>query len=120
MAITYDELLAGARDLLDHASGEFGWRTATGRAYYAAFHRCIALAQEEIAGGISPRIGHRELSEVLKAARRVELVSIAYRLEQCRMLRVEADYVLGGDFGEDTARTALAQCVRILDSAERL
>ena len=120
MAITYDELLAGAKDLLDGASDEFGWRTATSRAYYAAFHRCIAVAQEELPGGVSPRIGHRELGDTLKSANRIELTSIAYRLEQCRMRRIEADYVLEADFEENTARTVIAQCRRIYGTADAL
>ena len=39
-------------------------------------------------------------------------------LEQCRKLRVKADYDIGAEFPLGNARTALAQCQKILSRAE--
>ena len=63
---------------------------------------------------------HRELIDTLTGARSSKLKSLGYMLEQCRKLRVKADYDIGSEFPAGDARTALAQCVRILNQADSI
>ena len=103
--------------MLASAANEVTWRNATSLAYYAAFHRCLALAQHELPGGVPLGIGHRPLVEALKQSKSTRLVSIAYMLEQCRQRRTVADYRLDVDFTQDTATTVLEHSRRIFRKA---
>ena len=60
---------------------------------------------------------HRQLIATLTGNRDRTLKSLGYMLEQCRALRVEADYEIETDFPPEDARTALEQCEKILNKA---
>lgn len=118
MAITCDEILATAEDLLASATNEVLWRNATSLAYYAAFHRCIALAQQELPGGVPPRVGHKPLADALRTSQKVWVKSIAIMLDQCRGRRAEADYELNMDFTKDAAATVITLSRRVFAKAD--
>ena len=93
MAVTPKQLREGAQKAeLD--GPEVERRVAVSRTYYAAFHRCRAIAQRQgmfaDAGGT-----HAEVIEALTRSRKRKLQSIGYMLRQCRELRVKADYQIG-------------------------
>ena len=120
MAVTPRELLEAAGALEERGS-EIDLRNAASRAYYAAYHQCRRLAQNlrlrpaPGSGGV-----HRTVIDSLTDSGDRKLKSLGYRLEQCRKLRVVADYEIEVEFPPGDARTALAQCRKILDGAESI
>lgn len=120
MAVTPRELLEAAGALEERGS-EIDLRNAASRAYYAAYHQCRRLAQNL---RLPPAPGsegvHRRVIDALTGSRDMKLKSLGYRLEQCRKLRVVADYGIEAEFPPGDARTALVQCRKILDKAESI
>lgn len=118
MAVTPRELLEAAVALGQRES-EVDLHNAASRAYYAAYRQCRRLARDL---SLLPAPGsggaHRRVIDTLTASQDRNLKSLGYMLEQCRKLRVTADYDIEAEFPPDHARTALAQCRRILNGAE--
>ena len=119
MAVTASVLLAAAARLLS-GGNEVDYRNAASRAYYAAFHACrpvgLTLGLQEV-----PERGpHWDLIEIFKRQGDTKYLSIAHMLEQCRRLRVRADYEIEEDFDEARAQTTLSQCERILERVAEL
>ena len=118
MAVTPRELLEAA-DALGQRGSEADLRNAASRAYYAAYHQCRWLAQDlrlrpaPGSGGV-----HRRVIDTLTGSQDRKLKSLGYMLEQCRKLRVAADYDIDEEFPPGHARTALVQCRKILNGAE--
>ena len=118
MAVTPRELLEAAA-ALGRRESEVDLRNAASRAYYAAYHQCRRLARDlrlrptPGSGGV-----HRRVIDTLTTSQDRKLRRLGYMLEQCRKLRVVADYDIEAEFPSDHARTALAQCRRILNGAE--
>ena len=118
MSVTPRELLEAAGALGQRGS-EVDLRNAASRAYYAAYHQCRRLAQDlrlrpaPGSGGV-----HRRVIDALTGSRDRKLKSLGYMLEQCRKLRVSADYNIDEEFPPGHARTALMQCRKILNRAE--
>ena len=61
---------------------------------------------------------HRWVIDTLTGSRDRKLKSLGYMLEQCRKLRVAADYDIDEVFPPGRADIALAQCRKILNRAE--
>ena len=120
MAVTPNALFEAA-NVLGNSESEVDLRNAASRAYYAAYHQCRPLGQG-LSLPSSPDQGgvHRKLIDTLTGASNRKLKSLGYRLEQCRKLRVMADYVIGSEFLPQDAWTALAQCSKILSEADSM
>ena len=120
MAVTPRELLEAA-GALEQRGSEVDLRNAASRAYYAAYHQCRRLAQD-LRLRPAPGSGgaHRRVIDALTGSRDMKLRSLGYMLEQCRQLRVAADYGIEAEFPSGDARTALVQCGKILDKAESI
>lgn len=116
MPVTPNALLEAAK-ALGRGESEVDWRNAASRAYYAAWHRCLPIGRS-VGLSAQPDQGvHRQLIETLTGNRDRTLKSLGYMLEQCRALRVGADYEIETDFPPEDARTALEQCEKILNKA---
>ncbi len=118
MAVTPESLLDAARSI-GKGTGEVDSRNAVSRAYYAAYHRCLAVAQDARrpiaeSGGVHVAL-IQALTDPLAPTR---FKSLGYMLEQCRLRRVDADYRINQDFPRDIADTVLANCARILRKAD--
>ena len=116
MSVTPNALLEAAK-ALGRGAAEVDRRNAASRAYYAAWHRCLPIGRSV---GLSAQPGqgmHQHLIGTLTGNRNPTLRSQGYMLRQCRDLRVEADYEIETDFPPEDARTALAQCEKILNKA---
>ena len=102
---------------IDEAEAER--RTAVSRSYYAAYHKCRPLAQKE---GIFADVkgSHAKVIEALRRSRERKVKGFGYRLDQCRELRVKADYHIDDDFMISEAKQAKDQCDRIWAAIERL
>ena len=118
MTVTPDALFEAA-SILGRGDSEVDLRNAASRAYYAAYHRCRPLDQDLPSppgrGGV-----HRAFIDSLTKARSSKLKSLGYMLDQCRKLRVKADYDIESEFRPGDARTVLTQCERILKEAESI
>ena len=116
MSVTPNALLEAAK-VLGRGETEVDRRNAASRAYYAAWHQCLPIGRSV---GLSDQPGqgvHQQLIGTLTGNRNLTLKSLGYMLRQCRDLRVEADYEIETDFPPEDARTALAQCEKILNKA---
>jgi len=118
MAVT-PEILLDAACTIGKGTGEADGRNAVSRAYYAAYHRCLAVAQDARlaiaeSGGVHVAL-IQALVDPLAPAR---FKSLGYMLEQCRLRRVDADYRINQDFPHNLADTVLADCAGILQKAD--
>jgi uncharacterized protein (UPF0332 family) len=110
-------LLLEAAQALRQGGSEVDQRNAASRAYYAAYHRCLPIA--EGIGLVATGKGvHRDLIDTLIGARPPKLKSIGYMLEQGRRLRVKADYEIASEFARDQAQTVMGHCEAIFNSAD--
>ena len=116
MPVTPQLLLESAKALAG-GEAEVDQRNAASRAYYAAYHRCLPIAQR-FGLPARPEHVHRDLIDTLKTTRDNRLKSIAYMLNQCRKIRVDADYEINVPFTQGEAQTALSQCERIINQAD--
>ena len=118
MAVEPRVLFEAAR-VIGQGESEVDLRNATSRANYAAYHQYRPLAQGLPSppgqGGV-----HWQLIGRLTQALNRELKSLGYRLDQCRRLRVRADYNIESEFPSASARTALAECEQILNKVESI
>lgn len=114
MAVTPEALLEAAAEI-SAGVREVDWRNAASRGYYAAYHRCILLAYD----GASAQPGHRQLIDQLtdrKAS--MQWKQIGYLLQQCKELRVRADYRTTINFERADAKIALDASRRIFHFAD--
>ena len=118
MPITPELLLEAAKSL-GRGGSEVDHRNAASRAYYAAYHRCRPIA-ERIGLSSGSQGVHRNLIDTLTSTRDRRLKSMGYMLDQCRGLRVKADYEIHIEFPADNARLVMRQCERILSQADAL
>jgi uncharacterized protein (UPF0332 family) len=95
------------------ASGrlEADWRSATSRAYYAAFHHLRDIAEERV--GL-PSFGTAEDHADLAGAIRELDAGVARSLLSLRAERNHADYQVGRRFARDRADYAIALAEDIL------
>ena len=120
MAVTPHALFEAARGL-EQGGSEVDLRNAASRAYYAAYHQCLRLDPAPAAQSPPNHRGvHRMVIDALTSAGDAKLKSLGYMLEQCRKLRVKADYHIESEFPSSDARTALAQCARILNGTNSI
>ena len=114
------------KQLLDYAislsssSFEMDCRMSANRAYYAAYHKCISLANDmdppaKTSGGV-----HEQLVKTFENAIGRKYQSIAYMLHQSHTFRARADYDIGGDFSEQDRDTVIETCERIIGIVDSL
>lgn len=108
------EDLARIAQLMLRGTTETEWRTATGRAYYAAFHATRNFLQE--LGFNAPRAdaAHAYLWRRLLSCGVTSLGSTGSRLYELRQQRNVADYEIQKPFSRDRAETACDLCREIM------
>ncbi|MBB6319281.1 hypothetical protein [Paraburkholderia tropica] len=109
MTISSQDLLtlAGA---LSTGGGECEWRSSSSRAYYAAYHRALEVADAcALHGGNAVRGVHETLAERYKAHSKKGM-SIAYVLTDLKKTRTEADYHLSTVFPQSRATDFIPAC----------
>ena len=116
MAVNPDDLFVAAK-ALGQGETEVDLRNATSRAYYAAYHRCLALGQSLGLSAEQGRGVHRQLLDTLLSSTDQKVRSVAHMLEQCRRLRVQADYEIETDFSSHDTHVAIKQCEKIMTKA---
>lgn len=119
MAVTPNALFEAAR-VIGHGKSEVDLRNATSRAYYAAYHRCRLLAENLPAPAAHQGGVHRIVIDTLTENKSWKLKSLGYMLDQCRKLRVEADYDINSEFRHQDAHNVLAVGEKILKKADSI
>ena len=119
MPVTPDALFEAAR-AIGQGESEVDLRNATSRVYYAAFHRCRLLAENLPGPGAQYGGVHRRVIDTLTENKSRKLKSLGYMLDQCRKLRVEADYDIESVFRDQDAHNALAVGEKILKKADSI
>ena len=119
MPVTPDALFDAARAIVQGGS-EVDLRNATSRAYYAAYHRCQLLAENLPEPAAHQGSVHRLVIDTLTKNKSWKLKSLGYMLDQCRKLRVEADYDIKSEFRDQDAHNALAVGEKILKKADSI
>lgn len=113
------KLLFEAAKALGRGKSEVDQRNAASRAYYAAYHRCLPIAESIGLSGETKGV-HRNLIDTLTTTRDIRVKSMGYMLDQCRSLRVKADYEIHIEFSAENARLVMSQCERIMSKADAL
>jgi uncharacterized protein (UPF0332 family) len=116
VSITINDLVTLAGQLAGGQS-EPEWRSAASRAYYAAFHKAL-----EVADGCLPpnpvAIGeHERLTERLKS-HGVKGRSLAYVLIDYKRIRTRADYELSMGFSQADAVDLIRACTAFFNQAD--
>ena len=119
MPVTPDALFEAAK-ALGRGGTEVDRRNAASRAYYAAYHRCLPIGRSIGLSAAPDRGVHRQLVDTLTESSDPKMKSVGYRLDQCRKLRVQADYEIESDFSSRNARLVIEQCERILGQVDAL
>lgn len=118
MAVAPSDMLDAAAEMAA-GSREVDWRNAASRAYYAAYHRCKVLAQDERIEVDANRSAHEALVRALGArdnSRPMRVISDV--LDKCRMKRRDADYEIGKQFLKQAALTSVEDCREIIARAD--
>ena len=119
MPVTPDALFEAAR-AIGQGESEVDLRNATSRIYYAAFHRCRPIAENLPEPATKHGGVHRRVIDTLTENESRKLKSVGYMLDQCRKLRVEADYDIESVFLDQDAHNALAVGEKIPKKADSI
>ena len=117
MSVDPHTLLDAAKRLAE-GEREVDQRNATSRAYYAAYHLCVAIAEELPPPARTSGV-HRTLIDQLTAGNN-RLKSIGYMLEDCFRARILADYDIKTSFMPKSTKTTLEHCAKIFEMASGL
>ena len=118
MSVTPEAIFESAV-VLAGGDEEVDWRNACSRAYYAAYHRCRAIAKEiEPYTDTASRSTHRIVADILTSpGNGPARMSIGYKLRQCSAQRQRADYQIGDPFPRQVCQAVIADCRDILQAA---
>ena len=119
MAVTPESILESAA-AMSEGGAEVDWRNATSRAYYAAYHRCRAIATLiEPHADLSSAESHRFVADILQQRGNPSKArGLAYRLAALRKIRNLADYEIDEEFDQDSGRSSVETCRKILEQAD--
>ncbi len=117
MAVTPEQLLDAATKL-ERGDSEADWRNAASRAYYAAYHRCRGMAQDERVSVPDGGSHHAALADALMHGINTPIRRIGHMLDLCRSRRARADYQIDATFPRQLGRTVVEDCRRILSEAD--
>jgi uncharacterized protein (UPF0332 family) len=116
MSIDVSDLVGLAKQL---AAGntECEWRTGASRAYYAAYHKALGVAEDclppsSYATGVHERLTDRFVAEGKKGK------ALAYKLLDLKRVRTHADYRLSKPFSQQYATDAVNDTIAFLPLAD--
>lgn len=116
MSIEVDDLLTLAEQL-SAGSHECEWRAGASRAYYAAYHKALVVADHCLPPNPQLCGEHVKLTERLKAGG-MKGRSLAYSLIDLKRVRTDADYRLAESFTQSQATDLLANCRAFVPRAD--
>lgn len=116
MSISVPDLLTLA-ETLGNGAGECEWRSAASRAYYAAYHKALSVADaclppNPFAGGEHERLTERFKQHSIKGKQ------IAYVLIDLKKTHTTADYKLAASFQQADATDFIPKCEVFLEKVD--
>lgn len=114
MAVSPEQILQSAEEL-GNGAREIDRRNAASRAYYAAFHRCLPLVEGDVDGDFGV---HRAVTNELYASMNRTLRTVGSLLEQCKSIRVAADYKTASAFNKQRSDLALKLAQELLNKTD--
>ena len=117
MAVTPHDLMKGAERISQDIS-ETGRRNVASRAYYAAYHACLPIAERMGLTAMPSNSKHASVIHTLSASRKTK--ALGYILRAMRTLRNWADYELEIDFPEEDGRNAVMHGKKVLAKTQAL
>ena len=118
MSISPKDLFEFAESLTGSNSSEVSLRTVAGRSYYASFHRCTQFCEAENlpepeyadeAKGVHDTLIKKFTTYKKNSndARALALRAVGFMLQNCREIRVRADYKITSDWNSNDTEQAL-------------
>ncbi|WP_340617466.1 hypothetical protein [Xenorhabdus entomophaga] len=121
MPITCQDLLNFAEDCFSRKD-EVGYRNATSRAYYAAYHNVYPVMKS------GPKDNHQGLIDYLKtdswkgneAYNKADLIALGHMLQNLKDNRIVSDYNLSHNVKEVDAKVAIATSRKVLEKVTEI
>lgn len=120
MSVTPDEFLTYAVCAATPTANEFDLRNSASRAYYAAFHCCLAersrcpsLSDSEIRGSHDKLYARFNLIPASEP-KSGDLKAMAYLAKMMKSVRHDADYDIGSSFSADDAKQQLRDARKVV------
>ena len=115
MSVDHTDFLKAAQRIRRN-DGEIDRRNAASRAYYAAYHRCRSIAEQQ---GLarSNYVQHSTLTDAIKRSKKFKKTKLVNDLIRLRSLRTKADYHIDQDFTEADATDSLKYATNIFELA---
>jgi hypothetical protein len=114
VSIDIHDWLAVAQQLVAGES-ECEWRSGASRAYYAAYHKALGVAETCLPAPARPAVTgyHERLTDRLKADGKKGL-ALAYELIDLKRVRTRADYFVHEAFSQEDATNFVDKCTRFI------
>jgi hypothetical protein len=116
MSIDTSDLLRLAQQLAAGDS-ECEWRSGASRAYYAAYHKALDVADLCLPPSSAATGLHRQLSNRFQAEGKTG-ARLAYALVALKRVRTRADYLLAASFSQRDATDAVARSIAFMPQAD--
>ncbi|HEV3432270.1 MAG TPA: hypothetical protein VG320_30695 [Paraburkholderia sp.] len=116
MSISVQDLLSLAH-ALGNGAGESEWRSGASRAYYAAYHRALEVADACLPTNLFAAGEHERLTERFKQ-HSMKGKQIAYVLIDLKKTRTTADYKLTAAFQQADATDFIPKCEVFLEKVD--
>lgn len=116
MPIDSEDLKVYAEKIAISAEGEVEYRAATSRAYYSIFHKTKQLGYVALPGDEG---SHKRYIDALMRADNESARKAGRVLDQCKQLRVAADYHIQNEFDKYDMQEAVAMAVRLHKLVEK-
>ena len=116
MSVEVSDLMHLAQQL-SAGNSECEWRSGASRAYYAAYHKMLAVTDDCLPLTREAAGQHEQLTNRLKAEGKRGR-SLAYILIDLKMVRTHADYHLREPFSQQDAADLVANCLAFLPKTD--
>jgi uncharacterized protein (UPF0332 family) len=116
MSIDVSDLISLAKELAA-GNSECEWRSGASRAYYAAYHKALIVADDCLPTSLYAIGVHQQLSDRF-AAEGKKGKALAYKLLDLKRVRTLADYRLARPFSQNDATDAVKDTIAFMPLAD--
>jgi uncharacterized protein (UPF0332 family) len=116
MSIDVTDLISLAKELAA-GDNECEWRSGASRAYYAAYHKALGVAEDCLPPSPYATGVHQQLTDRFAAEGR-KGTTLAYKLVDLKRARTHADYRLAEPFSQQRATKVVADTIAFLPMAD--
>jgi len=109
MSISCLEFLDSAKRMMDKGSKEVDYRNAASRAYYAVFHQCVTIAENEC----KETFGASHIKVITSLQENPKTRALGNRLNKFKKERARADYNLCHNYYERDAKVLISKINKV-------